>query len=152
MKAAQCLISLGWAMALVTAAGCNASTSRGKGEDISSVFHSLPLQTGLQKAKVDGKLVMVDFYADWCGPCKMLDAKTWPDAEVQDWLRANTVPMKINVDKNPELATKYKILAIPALVFMTPDGAEVGRLEGFLPPEVFLKKASGLLGAKKANS
>jgi hypothetical protein len=35
---------------------------------------------------------------------------------------------------------------------MRPDGAEVGRLEGFLPPDAFLKKASGLLGAKKATS
>src|SRR5579862_5803611 len=150
MKLAHCLLSLGWAMGLLATMGCGSSSTSNK--SVAAVFSNVTLEQGLQMAKADNKLVMVDFYADWCGPCKMLDAKTWSDATVQTWLQDKTVPLKINVDKAPELAGQYKIQGIPALVFIAPDGAEVGRLVGFHEPSQFLKKAGDLVGARKVPS
>jgi thiol:disulfide interchange protein len=108
-------------------------------------FHTLSLDRALQKAKADGKVVMVDFYADWCRPCKLLDKKTWPDDKVQDWLKAKTVAIKIDIDKETSLAEKYKIESIPTLVFIKSDGSEAGRIGGFMQPKEFLERADAVL-------
>lgn len=74
-------------------------------------FHELSLDAALKQAKKDDdKVVMVDFYADWCGPCRKLDSDTWKDAKVQEWLRTKTVAIKINVDKENEMWGKYNFM------------------------------------------
>ncbi|MFO0914421.1 MAG: thioredoxin [Pirellulales bacterium] len=70
--------------------------------------------------------VLVDFYADWCGPCRML-------APVLDRLSAEfqgrAKIVKINVDEEPELASEYRVSAIPTLLLVQ-NGEVVGRGEG----------------------
>lgn len=67
-------------------------------------------------------IVLVDFYADWCGPCKMLA----PVLEQIDFVDV----IKINVDEHPELATKYGVMSIPTLIFFK-DGEELKKEIGF---------------------
>lgn len=58
--------------------------------------------------------VLVDFYADWCGPCKMLS----PAVEAMEPVYAGKVKIgKLNVDDNPEIAEKYNVMSIPTLIF-----------------------------------
>jgi thiol:disulfide interchange protein DsbD len=102
-------------------------------------------QAALKKAKGANKLVMIDFYADWCGPCKQLDAKTFSNAKVRRFLQDRTIPVRVNVDDNRRLAGKYKIRAIPCMVFVDAEGTEVGRILGFEPPDGFLKKAGKIV-------
>jgi thioredoxin len=80
--------------------------------------------------------VLVDFYADWCGPCRML-APTLDKLAVEFSGKARIV--KVNVDKEPELATRYQISSIPALVFVA-DGKVVAQSAG-AASEVALRKA-----------
>ena len=54
-------------------------------------------------AKADQKLVMIDFKAEWCGPCKMLDRTTWSDDEVIDSVKKKAVAVKIDVDQHGDL-------------------------------------------------
>ena len=74
------------------------------------------------------KLVLIDFYADWCGPCKLLGpvlekiSKSYPDITF----------IKVNVDDNEQLAVDFGILSIPA-VFMLKDGKPVNKFVGSLP-------------------
>ena len=70
-------------------------------------------------------LVLVDFYATWCGPCKML-------APVLEQLDINVV--KIDVDESPELARKEGILSIPTLILFN-DGEFKDRKSGFMSKE-----------------
>jgi thiol:disulfide interchange protein DsbD len=84
---------------------------------------------------------MIDFYADWCGPCLLLEQKTFSDEKVQKLLTDRTVPIRVNVDDEPKLATQYKVTAIPCLVFVDGEGKEIGRIIGFQPADKFIEEA-----------
>jgi len=147
------LSRLCWVLPFLLLAGCGPepTTSRSKLEgQVPPGFENLSLEEALALAKTDDKLVMADFYAEWCPPCKRLDAETWTDPQVQEWLKLKTVAIKVNVDMNPQVGGKYNFSTIPVLIFLRPDGSEVGRLGGFRPPEQFLKDADKLLTANAA--
>ena len=79
-------------------------------------------------------LVLVDFYADWCGPCKML-------TPVLDELAGEVTDVtivKVNVDDARELAKEYGVSSIPHLTLLK-DGVEVAKDLGFKPKEVLLE-------------
>ena len=80
-------------------------------------------------------LYILDFYADWCGPCKML-------GEVLKELTDVNI-LKINVDEEEELAKKYKVMSIPNL-FIVKDGKVVKELIGFKPLEVLNQELEDL--------
>lgn len=74
---------------------------------------------------VSSGVVLLDFYADWCGPCKMLMP------ELSDLVKKIDVNVyKINVDNNPDIAKKYGIMTIPTLVLYK-DGKIVNKHSGY---------------------
>ena len=77
-----------------------------------------------EKEKIEDlkDLTIIDFYADWCGPCKMLSQvlKQFEDIDI----------IKVNVDENEELAKKYKVMSIPYLLIVK-DGKIIKELIGF---------------------
>ena len=83
--------------------------------------------------------VLVDFYADWCGPCKLAEPVL---DELSDEYK-NVQFVKVNVDENQELSGKHGVLSIPTTILMN-KGMEVGRQIGFAGKQGFeelLKKA-----------
>ncbi len=81
-----------------------------------------------QKEVIDSKEpVLVDFYADWCGPCKML-------SPIMDEISNNHKVFKINVDEEEELAASYGIMSIPCVIAFK-DGKESNRSIGLKPKE-----------------
>ena len=60
-----------------------------------------------------GKPVLVDFYADWCAPCKLMPSIL---KEVKGHFKDNIRILKVNVDRNPVIASKYQVQGIPALL------------------------------------
>ena len=79
--------------------------------------------------------VLIDFWASWCGPCRMMSPVIDKIAEeMGDKLKV----CKVNVDENHELAEKYEIMTIPAFVVIN-NGAEAGRTIGVQPKEDILK-------------
>lgn len=75
----------------------------------------------------ESKTVLIDFYADWCGPCKMLA----PVLEEIAKEKTNTKFVKINVDDAQELAMEYNVMSIPTLVVIK-NGKEVNRVVGLV--------------------
>jgi thioredoxin 1 len=77
--------------------------------------------------------VLVDFYADWCGPCKMVA----PIVEEIARENESITVCKVNVDEDSALAVKYGIVSIPTLIVFK-DGNEASRIVGFRPKDAIL--------------
>ena len=88
---------------------------------------------GFAEASTDDKLVVVDFWADWCGPCKMLGPTVETLAERYD---GKARVGKINVDQDPELARHFGVMCIPTVVFLK-GGREIARKVGVMPEAVY---------------
>jgi len=78
-------------------------------------------------------LAMVDFWADWCGPCKMVAPVVEKIAADYD---GKALVAKVNIDEEPELAQRFGVMSIPTLVFLK-DGREVDRKVGVMPAAAF---------------
>ena len=115
-------------------------------------FQELTFAQALERAKEQNKVVFVDFYTTWCGPCKALDKTTWKDERVATWLGEKTVPLKIDAEAFEKLATDYRIEAYPTLLFVRPDGTQMGRIVGYRSAEDFLGDAADLLAGKPPRS
>ena len=78
----------------------------------------------------DNKSVFVDFYADWCGPCKMAG----PVLEALAGIHTGVKFVKVNVDNNPDIAQRYGIMSIPTMIAFK-NGEQVATSLGFRPQE-----------------
>jgi thioredoxin 1 len=91
--------------------------------------------------------VLVDFWAPWCGPCRRISPIVEELAgEYAGRLRA----VKVNVDESPDVAGRYGIMSIPALVFFK-DGREVGRVIGAVPKARLAGAVEQVLGATETS-
>ena len=82
---------------------------------------------------VSNGISMVDFWASWCGPCKMLSPVVESIAAQFD---GKVLVGKVNVDEEPDLARRFGVMSIPTVVFLK-NGKEFERKVGVMPPEVF---------------
>ncbi len=94
-------------------------------------FYNGPLQTALEQARQEGKMVFIDYYANWCSPCKFMDEYTFTDPELVRYTDENYVSVKINIDDFDGFAYKqqYGINLLPTLMVLDCKGKEIARRE-----------------------
>ncbi len=98
--------------------------------------------TSFEQSKAANQPIMIDFYADWCIPCKELDAITYSDQKVIDEA-ARFDNYKVDMTKSlseetEKIRNKFKIVGMPTIILINSRGQEVKRLTGFVKPEEFL--------------
>jgi thioredoxin-related protein len=97
----------------------------------------------LAKAKNSNKLIFVDVYTTWCGPCKMMARDVFPNEKVGSKFNASFVNYKIDAEKGEgiDLARKYNVRAYPNFLFINGDGELVHRVIGYHAADEFLEQA-----------
>ena len=89
--------------------------------------------SAFRRARSENRVVMVEFYADWCVWCKRMDSSTFTHAEVVGLLGASAVPLRIDGEREGKmLAAKFRVDGYPTIVFLSPDERELGRVPGYL--------------------
>ena len=126
------------AMAIGGIISLNAPPSKAVVTGAAAIKWSSDLTKALSAAKKSKKLILLDFGADWCGPCKKMLATTYKDAAVVQKSK-DFIPVLIDIDKQPKVAEKYKIEAVPTIIFLDSKGTIVARKLGYTSVPEFLK-------------
>ena len=121
MKKWQFLFSFFFALCFVT-------TSFGAGIE----FYHGTWQDALKQAQEEGKIVFVDAYTTWCGPCKRMSRNVFTQAPVGDLFNENFVSIKVDMEKTNgrEFGAKYPVSAYPTLFFLEPTGKIIKKVVG----------------------
>ncbi|MRT94708.1 thioredoxin family protein [Ancylomarina sp. 16SWW S1-10-2] len=95
-------------------------------------FKHITFEQALAKAKKENKLVFMDCYTSWCGPCKQLSKEIFTQKEVGDIYNKNFISIKMDMEKGEgvELRERYQITAFPSLLFITPSANVVHKRVG----------------------
>lgn len=101
----------------------------------------------LIKAEAEDKLIFVDAYAEWCGPCKVMSARVFPDEQVGDYFNANFISVKYDMEKaeSAEFREYHDATAYPTLLFINSDNELVHRLVGARQSDQLLRDAAAAL-------
>lgn len=136
------LIVLAMMIALVSCAGGSdksASVSQDNEQVLPQPKTSTPNATAQQdeatkdgKAEVEGKIIVIDFFATWCGPCKAMA----PAMEEMKKKYGDRIDIKkIDIDEEPGLAQQYDIECVPTIVILSPEGDVIDKIVGAQPVE-----------------
>lgn len=104
-------------------------------------FEETSFSSLMKKAKAENKLVFVDAYASWCGPCKLMAKNIFTKPAVGDYYNANFINTKIDMEKGEgvALAKKYGVKAFPTYLFINSDGEVMYRGTGYYEENDFIK-------------
>ncbi|WP_164977495.1 thioredoxin family protein [Ancylomarina salipaludis] len=110
-------------------------------------FEHGTFKEALAKAKKENKLIFMDCYTSWCGPCKYLAKDIFPQKEVGDYFNQNFVNVKMDMEKGEGIALnkQYGITSYPTLLFIDASGKTVHKLVGGMPAEDLIKGAKAAL-------
>lgn len=104
-------------------------------------FYSGSWDEALALAQKENKIVFLDAYATWCGPCRVLKGRVFTNPDVGSYFNESFVNMAIDMERGegPLLARKFRVTAYPTLIFVKPDGTVVKKAVGFHQPDQLIQ-------------
>lgn len=102
------------------------------------------LEKAVAEAKKSDKVIMIDFYTDWCTFCKKMDVEAYIDKEVVD-LSAKTIPIKIDAERQMAVSRRFGVDRFPMVLFVDKNLTVVGRIDGYMKPAEFAKEMIAVL-------
>lgn len=111
-----------------------------QGDSAGIQFEHAAWSETLAKAKAEKKIIFVDAYTDWCGPCRMMTAKVFSQAKVAEYFNDNFINVKMNMEKGegPALSEEYSVIVYPTLLFIDGTGTIVHRAVGYHDADTFI--------------
>ena len=107
------------------------SCNKGSSEEI--LWQSY--KEGMDTGKKENKKIFIHFWASWCGYCTKMAKETFKDPLVVSYLNKHFIPVKINSDKQKDIAAVYKIRGLPDNWFVSEKGEQIVNLPGYVPPD-----------------
>lgn len=106
-------------------------------------FQDLPLKDLIAKAKKENKIVFIDAYASWCGPCKMMERNIFTKKSVGNYYNSNFVNARFDMEKGEgrDIAAKYGVRSYPTYLFLNGDGELISQNSGYMEESLFLSMA-----------
>jgi thiol:disulfide interchange protein len=116
-------------------------SERNKAAELTAKLETLPtgfalLDESLAKAKAENKLLVLDFGAEWCLPCRRMEKTTLVDRRVVELLK-QVVFVRLDTDQHTEIAQQLGVVGLPDIRFVAPDGLMLRQLRGFQEAESF---------------
>ena len=102
-------------------------------------FSDINFKEALKQSSEQDKPIFLDFYATWCGPCKMMDKRVFSLEEVGSFMNSEFISLKLDVEKGEgkPLANQYAIKAMPTYIVIDEEGEVIHRVMGYLPQKKF---------------
>ena len=112
----------------------------------------MSLSEAQAKIKSEPRAIFIDFTADWCGWCKVMDKNTFSDASVANYMNQNFYSVRLDYDNTSkldffgeqytarELGEKYRVSGLPTILLISPNNKKSKKLIGYQKPEPFLNK------------
>ncbi len=107
----------------------------------SDYFIQNNLEQAKQQAAQEGKLIFVDFWAEWCNPCKWMDEQTFSNPQVEEYLSNNYISVRVDIDnfQGYNLKEEYKIRYLPTLLVLNEKGELIKKYEESFAPSKLIK-------------
>ena len=115
----------------------SAQAPANRSADDSLKWHSIRQYANLRES-VDRK-IYIHFWADWCTFCLKMQKETFANPKVASLLTENFFLIKVNTDKEQRVADAFKVKGLPSNLFLSEDGSEIVRQEGYIPPKKFMR-------------
>jgi thioredoxin-related protein len=119
---------------------------------VNETVNWISIEKAQEIAKKENKTIFIDFSAEWCGWCKVMDKNTFSDAEVAKYMNENYCSVRLDYDSKEkfeffgkkytarELGSKYKVPGLPTILLVAHDNKKSKTLVGYKKPEPFLAK------------
>jgi uncharacterized protein YyaL (SSP411 family) len=93
---------------------------------------------GMHAGRTEKKAVFLHFYADWCGYCRKMAKESFQDPIIISYLNENFISIRVNYDKEGDIATYYGIRAVPSTWILAPTGESINTITGYMRPQALL--------------
>lgn len=113
-------------------------------------FRNIDFNEALKQSQAENKLVFIDFYTDWCGPCRKMSKEVFPQKQVGDFFNAQFVCIKLNAEKEGKaLAQQFNIKAYPTFIIADQQGNAKVTITGAFPADAFITKVKNELNPEQ---